>query len=1045
MTIRLKLLLYTFVLVLLTAVSTVTGAIYLKYVEANRDNTILLKNASTTFEKRLADFIEEAESQFHCFFRLYGSLFPSPITEDNSSKEGDIPDEPLLKAFFLFGENFQATSFGIYRKNSTHQGQTLRYILNKKQALLIVRDPSGDRTGYTLNLSDLAKTQSVPAINKEFPDLLRGTDHVELQGNPQNTPLAVITTSLKPSRHNTIQGGEPFDAAIIHADLTRLLSHFVRDLPVEYGLFTNDGTMLSGSLHCDPAEIARSFPLRRGESTLSDSSGRRHRALFVPLTLHDQTVGYLITTVSLSQITQNIISTVAILCTIPLLILIGCLGLSTLLINKFVQPIGLLTASARLISTGEWGDPICTNSNDEIDQLARAFNQMAAALKEKTTSIDKLKAAEQALKEESFWRRILIEQSRDGIVILDMAGKVYEANERYCEMLGYTMDETCELHVWDWDFQWPKEVLLEMINLSDQSGDTFETLHRRKDGSVISVEISTNGATFSGKKLIFCICRDITERKKSEEELRRAKELAESANIAKSQFLAVMSHELRTPMNGVIGMNELLLQTQLSDEQRNFAEIAKSNGEMLLAIINDILDFSKIEAGMIDLERVDFCLRSLLDGISRTVAARIDSTGVAFACIVDHSIPPFLVGDPYRLRQVLTNLAGNGIKFTPKGSVCIRVSMTQSKRDRVHLCFQVTDTGIGIPIEKQSVIFERFTQQDASTTRRYGGTGLGLAISKQLVTLMGSDLSLTSSEGQGSCFSFSLALPISNESDPTTFALQQRFINKSCLVALPQSIERESLIEHLRYLGAAVRETNSYSGLASYLDEGTSEDHHPDLLFCDISIYRELQAVQPFAKQNTHLWGQLSIILLAPSTSNAELLLEPQREALFSLRIPICFEDVKEVCKNVLSTSCTAPQFSEYNQTTTMTASTRKILLAEDNVTNAQVLIGILSKLGSFEIEHVHNGHGALNAVNRSRFDLIFLDVQMPIMDGLEATRAIRTLPNTNENCHVPIIALTAHAMKKDQEACLQAGMNDYITKPIDFNAISTILNRWLG
>jgi PAS domain S-box-containing protein len=643
-------------------------------------------------------------------------------------------------------------------------------------------------------------------------------------------------------------------------------------------------------------------------------------------------------------------------------------------------------------------------------------------------------------------RRIFIEQSIDGIVILDPKGKVFEANQSYADMLGYSMEETLQLHLWDWNKDYSPAELLKILREVDESGDNFETHHLHKDGTYHDVEISTT-ATYQGdQKLVFCVCRDITEQKLTAKDLKQAKEAAESANTAKSQFLAMMSHEIRTPMNGVMGMTGLLLETKLDNDQLHFAKTIQLSADSLLHIIDDILDFSKIEAEMIELEEAEFDLRSLLDDVAHTIGVRAKHNNLELTCAAAPDTPTYIIGDPGRLRQVLVNLIGNAIKFTHNGEVYVNVELQSEDASRVELHFSVCDTGVGISEDKQALIFESFNQGDISISRKYGGTGLGLAISRQLIVLMGGDISLESEEGKGSRFFFTLPFTKGTIKD-TEFPWLKDLHHKKILVVDDNARNCNNLANQLKFWGARVKKAASGPIALDMLTQAETRGKPFEIAFVDMQIPDMDGSTLAGAIKKDKKLKNLHVTLMASMDHGEELNDLLEKGCTGYMIKPVRHADLLDALSVILTGVGIKPSelpdeapdviIEEHHNK-------HRFLLADDNETNRQLMTFILNKFGFLEIDYVTNGLEAVNVLEKMAYDLIFMDVQMPEMDGLEATHKIRQSAAHHLNSHTPIIALTANAMKEDRQICLDAGMNDYIAKPVDPKEVARVIHQWL-
>jgi PAS domain S-box-containing protein len=655
--------------------------------------------------------------------------------------------------------------------------------------------------------------------------------------------------------------------------------------------------------------------------------------------------------------------------------------------------------------------------------------------------ITKQKATEQALRDseaelsrQKAYYQELHELSPVAIVTLDLEEHVTSWNPTAEKLFGYTQGEAVG-RVLD-ELVFSTDALLregrEVRRQADGEGLAHRIARRaRKDGRLVDVEILMVPLVVDGEATGYLVLyHDITE-------IQRAREEAEAATHAKSSFLATMSHEIRTPMNAVIGMGGLLLDTELTPEQRDFAEVIRTSGEALLRIIDDVLDFSKIEAGKLELEEHPLDLRECAESALDLVAVRASDKEIELGCLVDQDVPAAILGDPTRLRQALGNLLTNAVKFTDAGEVVLAVTAEEGSDDLRTLRFSVRDTGIGIPAERMHRLFESFSQVDASTTRRYGGTGLGLAISKRLAELMGGRLWAESEEGKGSSFHFEiLAREAAAPARPDRPDGEPPLTGKRLLVVDDSATNREILRRQGESWGMLVEAVELPSDALVRIRRGDPFDaavldmQMPEMdggaLAREIRRYRGERA--------------LPLLLLTSIGRLAESRGAPEFSA--QLTKPVKASQLHVALVRMLATEAvpdSTPGGAD-DGTRSGTAALR-VLVAEDNAVNRRLALALLGKLG-YHADVVKNGREALDALERQIYDVVLMDVQMPELDGLEATRRIRGRFGPGEG--PTIIAMTANAMQGDREECLAAGMHDHLSKPIRVDELSRALARCL-
>lgn len=673
---------------------------------------------------------------------------------------------------------------------------------------------------------------------------------------------------------------------------------------------------------------------------------------------------------------------------------------------------------------------------------------------------------ETALHENEARTRLIIDTALDAVITTDQAGLITEWNMQAEQMFGWSAHEAigrdlAETIIPPSDRASYREYVRRLLDPGDVSipNTLVELIGLRRDGREFPVEIAMRPLSMEGSLIFSAFIRDITSRKESERALQGYAQQLESINCqldaaltdakaateAKSAFLAAMSHEIRTPMNGVIGMTNLLLDTNLTDEQRECAETVRSCGHHLLTILNDILDFSKIEAGKMDLEVIEFDLRVAIDESLDLVAERASSKGLNLACLFHADVPRNLLGDPGRLRQIVLNLTSNAIKFTDSGDVTVEVTVESQSSEEATIRVAVTDTGIGISEEACERLFQSFSQADGSTTRKYGGTGLGLAICKRLVEMMGGTIGVLSQVGQGSCFWFTVNLRKHvagvQALDPSTIVLAGLRV----LIVDEKAVNRRSLEQMTTRWDMRPTCVRSGPEVLDLLRCG-SEDLPFDLALLDMEATDGIELAQAITGRAEGARPRLVLLTslgrrgdakMAKEAGVAAYLTKPIRDRqLHDCLVAVMTQD--RTRSQICPQHGALPLITRHSLAETEAKADLRILLAEDNVVNQKVAVRLFQRLG-YRIDVVTNGRDVVEALSRIRYDVVFMDCQMPEMDGFEATRFIRGREHSNR---VPIIAMTANALQGDRERCLAAGMDDYIAKPISIEALAEALDR---
>ncbi len=652
-----------------------------------------------------------------------------------------------------------------------------------------------------------------------------------------------------------------------------------------------------------------------------------------------------------------------------------------------------------------------------------------------------LESSKQELARQHAYLDALIASTPVAIAVLDAARSIRSVNPAFETLFGYSAAEATGAAI---------DALIVPETLRSESTDLeararggeivrVEVERRRKDGSPIQVRLSAAAVKATAEGALVALYEDISDRKAAELAMRAARDLAERVARARSAFLANMSHEIRTPMNAVLGFVELVLDTELGAEQRRALELVRSSSEALLTILNDILDYSKIEAEHLELESIPFDLPKVVHATATLLAVRAREKHLELTVDVPPDVPHLVRGDPTRLRQVLMNLIGNAIKFTEEGEVDVSAAWVASHGGRTSVRFLVRDTGIGISEQQRATIFDEFTQADASMTRRYGGTGLGLAIARRLVALMGGDLTVTSEIGRGSEFSFTLPFPVEATAAAQAPGRRASLGGRRLLVVDDNETNRRILRDMLGAEGVAVHEAHRADAGLEALRRAASTGTPFDLAILDAQMPDQDGFELAAAIRGDAQLGRTRLLILTSAGQRGDGERCRQLGIQAYLTKPIARADLIEAVGTVLAETPSAGGGGAELVTRHSIAESRhslRILLAEDNVVNQQVATAMLLKRGH-QVDVVANGREAVDAVGAERYDLVLMDIQMPEMDGFEATQHIRALPQGGK---LPIIALTAHALSGERERCLERGMTGYLAKPFKAHELFAVV-----
>ena len=722
-----------------------------------------------------------------------------------------------------------------------------------------------------------------------------------------------------------------------------------------------------------------------------------------------------------------------------MVIIIFIIFMAITLSKNIVKPISLIIDASSDVAKGKFDISIPEFSLYEIGLLRNSIIKTAVDMEKFTSNL----AAEKAR------MNSIVTNLADGLVIISDKGIVQQFSPSAEKIFGYKESEVIGKNV---NILMPspdKEKHDGYLNHYAETGEQFiigaarEVTAQRKNGDLFPIELSVSETIIGDEKIFIGLTKDISDRREAQEELEIAKEAADEANKAKSDFLSNMSHEIRTPMNAIIGMSHLALGTELTSKQRDYLEKIHGSTKSLLGIINDILDFSKIEAGKLEMEVTTFRLDDVLENLSTLIALKAQEKGIEFLFDVSSDVPMALKGDPLRLGQILINLCGNAIKFTEDGVIKVRIQVVKIDEKSARLKFIVQDTGIGMTKDQLAKLFQSFVQADTSTSRKYGGTGLGLTISKQLVELMDGEITVESVPDIGTAFSFDALFELSDEAEGGLVENTYTDLNGIKILVVDDIEDTRNILEQI-LTSFSFRVSTAASGEEAIrlLEEVDSDDPYK-LVLMDWKM-PEMDGIEAaqLIKKDTNI-PEMPFIVMATAYSKEIVGTEVKKNDLNGMLLkPFTPSDILDMIMNIFGKGIRKSDkvSNKWTIDTIDTIAGADVLLVEDNKINQQVAGELLDNVG-LNVDIANNGLEAVEAVKHKSYDVVLMDLQMPKMDGFEATEAIRSQEEFND---LPILAMTANAMVSDKEHCLAVGMNDHISKPIDPDTLFKTLVKWI-